>query len=165
MQVLQVLTVLFVAIAMGLALAHAAELPGKRRLDEATYRAVQSIYYPGFTIGGGAEPGSIMLLIVLLSLTGPDAAAFFWMLAALLALVTMQLIYWLVTHPVNSTWLKDRPLRGLGAVFFSLGARRGEPTGPQADWTRLRDVWEYSHVARAAVGLLALVLLLVAVTS
>jgi hypothetical protein len=29
-----------------------ASLPGKRRLDEATYKAVQAIYYPGFTLVG-----------------------------------------------------------------------------------------------------------------
>jgi hypothetical protein len=28
-------------------------LPGKLRLDKETYCAVQTIYYPGFTVGGG----------------------------------------------------------------------------------------------------------------
>ncbi|CAN5853005.1 hypothetical protein BH20PSE1_BH20PSE1_12420 [soil metagenome] len=51
--VLQVLTVILVAVAMALALAHALELPGKMRLDKETYYAMQPIYYPGFTIGGG----------------------------------------------------------------------------------------------------------------
>jgi hypothetical protein len=37
---------------MGLSLAHALEFPGKKRLDEKQYKAVQTIYYPGFTIGG-----------------------------------------------------------------------------------------------------------------
>jgi hypothetical protein len=52
MPLLQVVTVLLVAVAMSLTLAHALELPGKMRLDEQTYRAVQTIYYPGFTFGG-----------------------------------------------------------------------------------------------------------------
>ncbi|MFM9469917.1 hypothetical protein ACKI1K_45495, partial [Streptomyces scabiei] len=49
---LSVIALLLVAIATGLSLAHALEFPGKLRLDEPTYRAVQTIYYPGFTIGG-----------------------------------------------------------------------------------------------------------------
>jgi hypothetical protein len=50
MRVLMVFTLLLVAIATTLSLAHALELPGKMRLKEATYKAVQTIYYPGFTI-------------------------------------------------------------------------------------------------------------------
>jgi hypothetical protein len=33
-----------------------------------------------------------------------------------------------------------------GAKFFSMGATDAAGSG---DWTRLRDRWEYSHVARA----------------
>jgi hypothetical protein len=58
---LQVLTVLFVAVAMALTLAHALELPGKMRLTKEIYFAMQPIYYPGFTIGGFAEPASLIL--------------------------------------------------------------------------------------------------------
>ncbi|MFL6929157.1 MAG: hypothetical protein ACJ8FK_04545 [Xanthobacteraceae bacterium] len=42
--VLQIVTATLVSIAMALALAHALELPGKLRLTEQTYRAVQTIY-------------------------------------------------------------------------------------------------------------------------
>jgi len=42
----QVVTMLLVA-----ALTHVLEFPGKMRLDQQTYVAVQTIYYPGFTIG------------------------------------------------------------------------------------------------------------------
>jgi hypothetical protein len=54
--VFEVFTVFLTAIAMSLAPAHALEYPGKLRLDEQAYAAVQAIYYPGFTIGGIAEP-------------------------------------------------------------------------------------------------------------
>jgi hypothetical protein len=50
---LQVLTVILVAVAMALSLAHALELPGKMRLTKEVYYAMQPVYYPGFTIGGG----------------------------------------------------------------------------------------------------------------
>jgi hypothetical protein len=105
--VLQIVTVILVAVAMGLALAHALELPGKMRLDKKTYYAVQPIYYPGFTIGGGiGEAGGTIATIILLFLT-PLASAEFWLtFVALLGLIAMQAVYWLATHPVNKFWLK-----------------------------------------------------------
>lgn len=54
--VLQVVSVIFVVLAMVPALAHALELPGKMRLSKDAYFAVQPIYFPGFTIMGLSEP-------------------------------------------------------------------------------------------------------------
>lgn len=65
---LQILTVVLVAVAMVLAHAHALELPGKMRLSKETYYAMQAIYYPGFTIGGISEPVCMILTIILLFL-------------------------------------------------------------------------------------------------
>jgi hypothetical protein len=56
----EVLTVMLAAVTMSLALAHALELPGKLRLNKEQYLAVQSIYYPGLTVGGIAEFRSII---------------------------------------------------------------------------------------------------------
>jgi uncharacterized membrane protein SpoIIM required for sporulation len=50
--ILSVVALLLLAVTLGLSLAHALEFPGKLRLDEHGYRAVQAIYYPVFTIGG-----------------------------------------------------------------------------------------------------------------
>jgi hypothetical protein len=53
------------------------EFPGKQRLDEPTYRAVQAIYYPGFTIGGlVGEFGGMIALVALLILTPRDTERF-----------------------------------------------------------------------------------------
>ncbi|MBD1919332.1 hypothetical protein [Phormidium sp. FACHB-77] len=113
---MQILTTLFVAVALALALAHALELPGKRRLDRETYYAVQSIYYPGFTIGGGSEPLGVISAIVLVFLTPSGSTDFWLILVALLGLLGMQAVYWLVTHPVNKFWVEgetlDRDERG-----------------------------------------------------
>jgi len=65
----QVVTVFVVSIAMSLALAHALELPGKMRLNKETYVTVQSIYYPGFTLGGVSEPLGIAATLILVILT------------------------------------------------------------------------------------------------
>lgn len=85
----------------------------------------------------------------------------FWLiLAALIALLVMHAIYWLVTHPVNKVWLKDQQMQGAGAAFFGMGGR-GLPAD-DAQWTRLRDRWEYSHVARAVCATFSLVALITA---
>jgi hypothetical protein len=163
---LQVLTVLLVAVAMAMALAHALELPGKMRLSKDAYYGMQPIYYPGFTIGGFAEPVGLILTIILLFLT-PFGTADFWLtLAALLGLIGMQATYWLFTHPVNKFWLQGQKLSGLSSGFFSFGTRRSRPqneTRP-TDWTAWRDRWEYSHVARAGFAFASLTLLVIAIS-
>jgi hypothetical protein len=117
--VLQIVTVILVAVAMALALAHALELPGKMRLDKKTYYAVQPIYYPGFTIGGGiGEAGGTIATIILLLLTPPASAQFWLIFVALLGLITMQAVYWLATHPVNTFWVEGVNLDRFSSGFF-----------------------------------------------
>ena len=158
---LQVVTVTLVAIAMALALAHALELPGKMRLPESTYRAVQAIYYPGFTIGGAAEPLALLLLLVLIWLTPRGGAAFWLTVAAFIALAAMHATYWLLTHPVNKFWVEGVDMAGAGAKFFRVG--RIDQRGAPPDWTVLRDRWEYSHIIRAVLGLVGQTLLITAI--
>lgn len=141
MRLLTLLCVLLVAMKFGASLAHVAELPGKLRLDETTYKAVQAIYYPGFTLVGlVGEFGGMIALAVLLYLTPAGTARFWWTAAALGLLVAGHAAYWLMTHPVNDFWVKDVAISGPGAAFFSLfqGTRSG-------DWRELRDIWELSH--------------------
>jgi hypothetical protein len=122
--VLQVLTVMLVALAAALSVAHALELPGKMRLDEGTYRAVQRIYYPGFTFGGIAEFPSIIAIAVLLFLT-PAASASFWLvLIALPGMTAMHAIYWFVVHPVNRYWMEGHQVSAAAASFF--GSKRDQ---------------------------------------
>jgi hypothetical protein len=159
LQVLQVLAVALVAVGLAMVLGHALELPGKLRLPRETYIAVQSIYYPGFTIGAVfGEFGAMVATLVLVIVTpfgGPD----FWLtLAAFVALLIMHGLYWVLIHPVNKFWLKDQQLQGAGAAFFGIGGRDAPDSAGQ-DWTVLRDRWEYAHVARAAFAMLGLVLL------
>ncbi len=158
-QALAVIALVLVAVTMGLALAHALEFPGKLRLEEKDYRLVQAIYYPGFTIGGlVGELGALLLLPILLLLTPFGSERSWWIAAAFVFLVVGHLTYWFVTHPVNSVWLKDTRVSGLGAVFFSAFA------GQDADWRQLRDAWEYSHMARAGLATLSLIAMAVALT-
>jgi hypothetical protein len=163
---LQVLTGALIAAAMGLALAHALELPGKMRLTQEVYDAMQPIYYPGFTIGGGiAEAGGLLATLLLVCLTPWGSAAFWLTLVAFLGLLGMEAVYWIWTHPVNQFWLEGEKLSDAGARFFSFGAQRSRLHHETrlADWTAWRDRWESSHVARAGLALVSLVALMSAI--
>lgn len=159
---LQILSVILVSIAMALSLAHALELPGKLRLTRENYLALQTIYYPGFTIGGISEPTAILATLVLLILTPAYTPAFWQTLTALVALALAHLVFWVVTQPVNKYWLAGETLGETGTRFFAVDKARGAGA-PAPDWLMLRDRWEYSHVARAVLTAIAFVALLLAV--
>ena len=97
--IVQVVAVFLASIAMSLALAHALELPGKLRLSKENYIATQTIYYPGFTIGGIAEGLSMVAALILIVFTPTHTQAFWWTLAGLIGLVAMHVVYWTLTHP------------------------------------------------------------------
>jgi hypothetical protein len=159
---LQIVALLFVAVAMALTLAHALELPGKMRLSKDEYLTVQPIYYPGFTVGGAAEPVSLLLLIALMLVT--PAGPSLWLTAGAFAtLAAAHATYWVLTHPVNNFWLKDVELKGLGRSFFAVDL--SGRTGTADDWTVLRNRWEFSHVVRAVLALTSLVLLTAAIAA
>lgn len=168
LDVLQCLALTLSAIALAPALAHALERPGKARLSEEQYSLVQRIYYPGFTALGFAEPVAIIGAVALLAAT-PSGTGFWLVAFALIALAAMHTVYWVVTHPVNKTWLRGEKLGSAGATFFGTGVTVGTETTAGAgargrDWTMLRDRWEHSHLARAALGATAFLALAGAVS-
>jgi hypothetical protein len=164
-QFLEILSILLVSVGMALSLAHALEFPGKLRLPKDAYLAVQSIYYPGFTIGGFfGELGAIAATLVLLLLTPFGTASFWLTLSAVVSIALAHLVYWTVTHPINKAWLQPKRLHRAGAAFFDTAAGRESVAADDANWTRLRDRWEYSHVARAAFAMLGFVALVTAAT-
>jgi hypothetical protein len=159
---LQVFTILVVSIAMALSLAHALEFPGKLRLGKETYLKTQSIYYPGFTIGGMVGEAGGLLATIALLLATDHTAAWWLILAALLCLLAMQAVYWLLTHPINKFWLKDTNVARAANSFFSFIPLRGTDN-KAPEWKELRDRWEYSHVVRAVLGLVGFLLIVTAV--
>lgn len=156
-QLLQIVALLLLAAAWAFAFAHAAEMPGKMRLDREAYLAVQTIYYPGFTIGGASEPLALLLLFILLGLT-PPGTGFWWTAVALIATALTHLIFWLVTQPVNRLWVREQELGTAGSAFFATG-----PAAPGSDWIRLRNRWEKSHLVRAALLTIAFIAMAIAV--
>jgi hypothetical protein len=163
---LQAATVFLACVTFALSLAHALELPGKLPLYNETYRAVQTIYYPGFTVGGFAEVLSVIAAAALLLMTSTQSAAFPWTLTGFLGLLTTHAAYWIFTHPVNNFWLRGQNLKGFGGRFFNIDPLRdgeSDQLGEDA-WLRLRDRWEYSHVLRALLSAAGLLGLFVAVS-
>jgi hypothetical protein len=159
LQVWQVITLMLVAVTMALALAHALEYPGKMRLSKQEYLATQTIYYPGFTLGGIAEGVSVIALGVLAYFISGSGAAFWLTLAAFAVVAALHAVFWLLTQPVNNFWLTDVKLKAAGKRFFGLNAVRRWDGHEEPDWTKLRDRWERSHLIRAALGVTGLLLL------
>ena len=147
-----IFALMLVAIAMALSLAHALELPGKLRLPKQNYLAVQTIYYPGFTWGGFAEIGGLLALAVLLFLF-PVGGAKFWVTVAALVLLGRLppdiLAGYASGERISGSRTSSFP-RWAGCSSLSFAA------SSDADWTRLRDIWEYSHVTRACFTVLGL---------
>jgi hypothetical protein len=125
---------------------------------------MQSAYYPGFTVGGGiGEAGGLIVTFILLVLARANSALSWLTLVALVGLLGMQVVFWLVTQPVNRFRLQGQKVGGSSAKFFLAGTKgsRGQSEVLQLDWTYVRDRWEYSHVARAALATLSLVAIVV----
>jgi hypothetical protein len=116
---------------------------------------MQRVYYPGFTMAGLAEPAGILMTLILL--TSAPADHTMWLILALGGLAGMQIIYWLVTHPVNKVWIEGQRLDAASNRFFAAGADRTE----SRNWVALRSRWEFSHMARAGCSVLSLVALLI----
>jgi hypothetical protein len=148
--------VVMTAVVMAPALAHALEIPGKRRLDLATYRVVQQIYYPGFTLIGALEIPTLALVIGSAAATSSNSSAFLLRCAGALGCLVLVLTYWLWVHPINREWLRDTGVTSAGADRF-FGLQRSTQPGGTVEADTLRDRWERGHLARAAAVALSLV--------
>ena len=159
MLLLEVVTTLLVAVAFSLALAHALEYPGKMRLSKEIYMATQTIYYPGFTIGGIGEGLAVIATLGLALAVPRETAALWWAITGFLAMAIMQAIFWTVTQRVNRHWVAGLPITGAAEKFFSVKSK-----GPGAgDWEQWRNRWEYSHIARSVFAAISLICVTVAI--
>ncbi|WP_246505850.1 anthrone oxygenase family protein [Mesorhizobium silamurunense] len=93
-----------------------------------------------------------------------SGAVQFWLIAgALVALLAMQLVFWLMTQPINKHWLQEVELNAPAKRFFATEGSDGTTLPPMDEWTALRNRWELSHVVRAALAMLSLILLTTAI--
>jgi Anthrone oxygenase len=138
------LSVVLSALLMGTSLAHALEMPAKMNASAAQWLTLQQTLYRSFaTIGGSIEIGAFALVGALAFLVRSNRPALWVTLSAVMLLGIAFFIVWLgFTKPVNArtaTWTPD--------------------TIPP-NWTRWRTQWEYSHVVRFVLHLLAFCALL-----
>ncbi len=125
---------LLVALTLGMTFCHVMEMPGKLRLDGATWLTVQHNLYVAFgTVGAVIEVLAILLTWVVVAQARGRRSAFPWTVAAGLS-VTAGLAVWIaVVAPVNaalSTWT---------------------PATLPPDWSSYRDRWEIGHALHAAL--------------
>jgi hypothetical protein len=121
-----------VALILGLAFAHLAELPGKLRLDGPTWLTVQQNLYIGFgRLAAVAEPlGILMAWILVFMLRGYRSSFRLALLAA--ACTTVGLVEWaLVVSPMNTL------LNGWSVASLP------------PNWTACREQWELGHALHA----------------
>jgi hypothetical protein len=136
----RLVTIMLTALSMSAAFAHLLEMPAKLRMDGAAWLSLlQTLYPPAFgRVGGVAEIGAVVTAIVLVVLVRSRPRALPCTIVAALCLIATHAAFWIWVAPVNATLL---PLT---------------PETLPADWTGLRDQWEYTHAARAVLQIVAL---------
>jgi hypothetical protein len=136
------LSLLLTAIVLGPALAHLFEFPNKIGLTADNYLAVQQIYrgWAWFGVVILAQVGSSFALMVILALRRAPTDVTLPVLVALLSMASAQVLFWVFTYPAN-----------LATENWTL---------LPAAWEQLREQWEYSHVAGAALNLIAMISLI-----
>lgn len=144
----RLLTILLVVLGLGPALAHLFELPAKITFEGALWlELLHRLYPPAFgTAGAFFEVAAVAAAFVLAYLVRHRTPGFAWTLSGALLLAASHAAFWIWVAPVN-------------AAMADLTAQ----TLP-ANWTALRDQWEYSHAARALLqlaGLSAIVISLI----
>jgi hypothetical protein len=130
------LSLLFVALALGPAMAHLLELANKINLSREEYLVVQQIYR-GWNLLAIVVFGALLSTLALTITVRHERKAFFFALVAFLCIAGTQVIFWSYTYPANqitNNWT----------------------TLPE-NWTVLRRQWEYSHAASALLNLLGFI--------
>ncbi len=131
---------LFAALAPSLA--HLLELPNKIVLSRDDYFTVQQINR-GWALLGVVVFGAPAATLVLAVIVRRQRALLLWAIAAFIAIVAMQIVFWTFTFPTSR-------------------ATNNWTVIPE-NWIALRSQWEYSHAAGAVLNLAAVVALMLSV--
>ena len=130
------------ALALVPSAAHVMELPNKIKMPKAEYLVAQQLYRGWQFVGlvvVVALLSTVALTVALYGQPKPFAAA----LVACLCVAGTQAVFWIFTFPVNRATTNWSVL-------------------PE-NWVPLRQRWEYSHAASAALNLVAFVAVVLAV--
>ncbi len=134
------ITIILAALTMGAAYCHVLELPAKMVYDETLYTRLNTSLYWGFGhFGGFIEAATVFLAAPMLSfLVRKRRPAFQWTLAGTICIALAFIVFLVFTEPMNRE-------------IFQWSAE-----SVPADWTRVRNQWEYSHAARFVLQLIGL---------
>jgi len=141
------ITIVLAALDLGMAFCHTLELPAKMNYNVALWTTVnQSLYQEfGSFLGIFSEVGAILTAIVLTFLVRKRRPAFQLTLVGAIFLALALAIWFIFVAPMNAEfaqWTID---------------------SIPADWTRVRNQWEYSHAARFVLQLIGFGALLLSV--
>lgn len=143
------ITLILIALSLGMAFCHALELPAKIQYDGSLYVRIQNSLYVAFgppNIGAFIEIGTLLAAIVLTLIVRKRRPAFQLTLAGTICLlIAFPVIFFLFTSLANA--------------FF----RQATPESVPANWMQLRRLWEYSHAARFIFQLVGFSMILLSV--
>jgi hypothetical protein len=143
------LTVLLVALLMGLAFAHVLERPAKMQYDATLYITLQKTLYVAWgppNVGGILEPAAILATISLAFILRKRKRPFWITLSAGAALLlAFPVVFYVFVAPANEVFLAAPP----GSI--------------PANWMEMRQSWETGHTIRLVLQLIALSLLVLSV--
>lgn len=143
------ITLVLVALYMGLEFSHTLELPSKIEYDGPLYVTVQNTLYAYFGMPGpGAwiTIGAFITTILLVFLVRKRRPAFQWTLAsAILLAVAFPLVYFSLIELVN--------------LVFEQATPRSLPE----NWIQLRNQWEYAHATNFILTLISFSTLLTSI--
>ena len=133
------ITIMLAALTMGMALCHLLEMPAKMTYDGRLWLTLLQTLYGVFgPTSAFVETGAVTTAMVLAFLVRKRSFVFKWTLLGALCLIAANVAWWIWVFPVNSA---------MSALT---------PETLPADWTSLRDQWEYTHAARAVLQIIAL---------
>lgn len=136
------IALLATALALGAALAHALELPNKIHLAKDEYFVVQKAYR-GWNQLAYLLVIELIAMLALATLSRHEPRVLWPTIIAIVCLIAAQTVFWIFTYPANvvtDNW-----------------------TAVPAHWEDVRTRWEYSHLAGAALQVMAMSALIVAV--
>jgi Domain of unknown function (DUF1772) len=141
------ITITLAALSMGMAFCHTLELPAKMNYPASLYLTIQHSLYREFGSFPGifSEVGAIVCAIALTFLVRKRRPAFNWTIIGVNFLALALVVWFSFVAPMNAEF-----------------ARWTVDSIP-ADWTRVRNQWEYSHATRFVLQLVGFSALLISI--
>jgi hypothetical protein len=131
------LAIYLTALTLALTFSHLLEMPSKMQYGPALYMAVQRTLYSHFAaVGAPAEIGAVFFLVVLCIALRQRGAIFYLVLLATICVAGGLALWFALVFPANS-----RTAQWSGLPL-------------PANWTVVRQRWEYGHAASAVLDLI-----------